>query len=373
MGARRCPHCHAPQGTQRWRIIGTSLKWVGGVTAALSLFLVANQVNNVVSSWTGRQESVTALIKASSLQAESGDYTGAWGSLDEALDLEPGSIQVQAQRVDLAMLWVQNAATVNDQTFSEIINPLLPSLYLGAVRSTPGERADALAHIGWANALRAIDGGTWLEIDGQFEAALQADPQNVFAHTWQARWLYMRPNTADYDVPRIDLARTHFDAALATGQYRSWIRSMQLFSYLGGYDPVAQAEGIKVVADIKMEGGTISTRHANYFRRSIKDLVLKNDDQADILRAYLLDTFTWPEILDLYVWVMTIQPRGSYDQPQDRYVFATLTEKSGHPDTALTLYRDLLEGASRGYTFSSELVESIARLEGEVDGRTDGD
>ena len=62
------------------------------------------------------------------------------------------------------MLWVRNISITGDQTFSEIVNPLLPSLYLGAVRSDSSERADALAHIGWSNALRTRDGVNELEI-----------------------------------------------------------------------------------------------------------------------------------------------------------------------------------------------------------------
>ena len=140
-GARRCPHCQASQYPQRWKVIGDALKWIGGVTALLSLFLVAQQVNNVVSTWTDRQEAGAALIMASDLQASAGDYAGAWGLLDQAVAIEPGSTRVQAHRVDLAMLWVRNITKTGDQTFGEIVNPLLPSLYLGAVRSGSSERA----------------------------------------------------------------------------------------------------------------------------------------------------------------------------------------------------------------------------------------
>jgi tetratricopeptide (TPR) repeat protein len=362
-GARRCPHCHAPQGAQRWQVIGDSLKWIGGVTAVLSLFLVAQQVNNVVQSWTDRQESVAALIKASGLQANAGDYAGAWGLLEEALELEPGSTRVQAQRVDLAMLWVRNVSTFNDQTFSEIINPLLPSLYLGAVRSGPGERADALAHIGWSNALRALDGARWLAIDGQFDAALETDPNNVFAHAWQARWLYMRPNTRVYEADRIDLARSHFDAALATGQQRAWIRSLQLSSYLGSHYPAARVEAIAVVASIEAEGGTLSAGQAGSFKRTIRELLIERGDQADALRELALNSFSWTEILAVYGWVGSTHPDGS-ERPLERYVLARLTELSGDPAAALAMYRSLRKEAGSGYTFSDELLEAVERLDG---------
>ena len=366
-GARRCPHCQAPQRPQRWQVIGDVLKWIGGVTALLSLFLLAQQVNNVVSTWTDRQESVAALIMASDLQASAGDYAGAWGLLDQALALEPGSTQVQAHRVDLAMLWVRKIAITGDQTFSEIINPLLPSLYLGAVRSGSSERADALAHIGWSNALRTRDGVRQLAIDEQFDAALVADPDNVFAHTWQATWLFMRANDVDYDKPKIDLARAHFDAALATGQRRQWIRSMQLLSYLDSYDTAAQIEAIAVVASLKAEGSTLAAHDATFFERELTNLVIGRGNRADILRDAALNSFTWNEILDVYIWVISMRPDTNYD-PQERYALARLTELAGEPVNALAMYRSLLAEASEGYTFSQELVDAVARLDGDVNG-----
>ena len=366
-GARRCPHCQAPQRLQRWQVIGDVLKWIGGVTALLSLFLLAQQVNNVVSTWTDRQESVAALIMASDLQASAGDYAGAWGLLDQALALEPGSTQVQAHRVDLAMLWVRKIAITGDQTFSEIINPLLPSLYLGAVRSGSSERADALAHIGWSNALRTRDGVRQLAIDEQFDAALVADPDNVFAHTWQATWLFMRANDVDYDKPKIDLARAHFDAALATGQRRQWIRSMQLLSYLDSYNTAAQIEAIAVVASLKAEGSTLAAHDATFFELELTNLVIGRGNRADILRDAALNRFTWNEILDVYTWVISMRPDTNYDH-QERYALARLTELAGEPVNALAMYRALLAEASEGYTFSQELADAVARLDGDVNG-----
>jgi hypothetical protein len=263
------------------------------------------------------------------------------------------------------MLWVRNVAKTGDQTFSEIVNPLLPSLYLGAVRSGSRERADALAHIGWSNALRARDGVRGLAIDEQFDAALVADPDNVFAHTWQATWLFMRENKVDYDKPRIDLARTHFDAALATGQRRQWIRNMQLSSYVGSYDTAAQIEAIAVVASLKAEGSSLPA-HTTTFEQELKDLVIGRGDRADVLRDAALNRFNWNEILDVYTWVLSMQPDTNNNA--QRFALARLTELTGEPANALTMYRSLLVEASEGYTFSQELADAVARLDGAVDG-----
>lgn len=364
-GARRCPHCQAAQRPQRWQLIGNALKWIGGVTALLSLFLLVLQVNNVVSTWTDRQESVTALIMASDLQANAGDHAAAWGLLDQALALEPGSTRVQAHRVDLAMLWVRNIVKSPDQTFSDILNPLLPSLYLGAVRSSASERADALAHIGWLNALKSLDRKGKFSVDEQFDAALVADPDNVFAHTWQARWSYMQTDKPDYVEFRLDRARANFDAALATGKRRQWIQQMQLETYLRRYNAAARVEGLVVAVRLKAEGSEL---HGNavYFQRDLTDLATLREDRGDTYREAMLNQFTWNEIRELYAWVSPMVP-DTINQPQVRYAFARMTELAGEPAAALTLYRSLLLVASENYTFSKELADAVSRLDGTVD------
>jgi hypothetical protein len=205
-----------------------------------------------------------------------------------------------------------------------------------------------------------------LAIDEQFGAALEADPDNVFAHTWQATWLFMRENNVDYDKPRIDLARTHFDAALATGQRRQWVRNMQLSSYFGSYDTAALVEAIAVVAGLKAEGSPL-TAHTSTFEQELTNLVIGRGNRAEVLRDAALNRFTWNEILDVYTWVLSVRPDTNKDA-QERYVLARLTELAGEPANALTMYRSLLVEASEGYSFSQELADAVARLDGTVDG-----
>ena len=46
---------------------------------------------------------------------------------------------------------------------------------------------------------------------------------------------------------------------------------------------------------------------------------------------------------------------------------ARLTELAGDPAAALAIYRSLLEEANSGYTFSGELLDAVARLDGATD------
>jgi hypothetical protein len=174
----------------------------------------------------------------------------------------------------------------------------------------------------------------------------------------------MRANDVDYDKPKIDLARAHFDAALATGQRRQWIRIMQLSSYLGSYNTAAQIEAIAVVASLKAEGSALPA-YAGTFVQDLTGLVIGRGDSADILRDAALNRFNWNEILDVYTWAISMRPDTS-KSTQERYTLARLTELVGEPANALTMYRSLLVEASEGYTFSQELADAVARLDGAV-------
>ncbi len=366
-GARRCPHCQSVQRPQRWQLIGDALKWIGGITALLSLFLLALQVNNVISTYTDRQESIEILIRASDLRASAGDYTGAWGLLDQAFALEAGSNKVQTHRVDLAMLWVRNFTEKKEQSFGDLFNPLLPSLYLGAVRSSPSERADALAHIGWLNIHRRFDEDEQFSVDEQFDTALAADPDNVFANTWRAAWLLISSNNKKYGNPSLDLARKHFDTALATGQRRQWIRKRQLYSYLG-YKNAKSIEGLAVAASMKAKGEALPDGTEDKLQSVIFNLVNQPGPEEDAWRDAVLKRFSWNEIRELYIWASLNSPDISRKYPiRERYMFARFTEWTGEPAMALTLYRSMLpEVLESGYPFKRVIANTISRLESTV-------
>lgn len=357
-GARRCPHCHAPQSPRRWQLLRDALKWIGGITAVFSLFLVAQQVTNIVGPWMDRYVTAKTLLDAATMQSDAGDYPGAWALLDEALALNPGSTLLHAERVTLAMAWVRNPTNVED------IEALLPSLYVGAVRGSPPERADALAHIARVNVLRASQGQDNLNIDRQFEDALKTDANNIFALTWLAHWRFEPANRGDYVEAAIQTARSLFERALATGDRQHWVRELQLETYLSTFDPDAKAEAIRVVLQIKSKDGVsqngITAEHARRFKRQVHDLIVNDDQHAVAFEQAALEILGWPEIREAYVWVRQQYPKTN--ATIEHFVLAKLTELAGDENSALDQYRALLDEGKTGYAFSRDLVDSVDRL-----------
>ena len=61
------------------------LKWVGGITAILSLLFGLQQTIQLVSNLRERQRHIAELYKVGKLQQSTADYKGAWASFEQAL------------------------------------------------------------------------------------------------------------------------------------------------------------------------------------------------------------------------------------------------------------------------------------------------
>jgi hypothetical protein len=147
--------------------------------------------------------------------------------------------EMREQRQDLAMEWLRNARASGDQTFTSLVNEVLPTLDRG-VAAVEGERkADLLAHIGWAYFLRSRDGSGAGDPQRAYEAALQADARNPFAHAFLGHWQVWKGGS-------LEEAQQHFSAALAAEREREFVRTMQLAAWRNR-GPSADAAYVGVV------------------------------------------------------------------------------------------------------------------------------
>src|SRR5512132_797477 len=126
--ARLCPHCGSAQAPARWTMIGASLKWVGGITAVISLVLATWQLRDLVQATREKVETVVELVRAADLQQAAGNYESALALIDDAMKLDPSSRKARALQVTIAMAKVRklHAPTV---TFSSesVLQGLEPS------------------------------------------------------------------------------------------------------------------------------------------------------------------------------------------------------------------------------------------------------
>ena len=155
-------------------------------------------------------------VRAASDVCKRGSPTAAWTQLD-ALAGTPG---VEAARGDCAMQWLRELAVGKDETFSQVVDRLLPVLTQGIAAATGPRLADLHAHIGWAEFLRERDGKPAQPLP-HYQRAIEVEAHNPFGNAMAAHF------AAWHGEPEA-LVAARFDAALASGREREYVRKMQV-------------------------------------------------------------------------------------------------------------------------------------------------
>jgi TolA-binding protein len=247
-----------------------SLKWVGGITAVLSLIFGLRQITQIVSDVRERQRQVAELSKIAKLQQGAADYESAWASFEQASKTAESGGQLakltgqlseerrelrQAQE-DLAMEWLENARPSRGQTFSDVVDKLVPVLNRGIANASGARKGDLLAHFGWANFLRSRDGRQDLNPEQQYREALEIDPMNPYAHAHWGHWNLWRSEK------KIEEARRHFSTAIASGRARGYVRKIQ-FAAWKNLRGEGDGEFLKAVNDMRKNNEKIEPQSRN--------------------------------------------------------------------------------------------------------------
>jgi hypothetical protein len=245
---------------------GTLWKWVGGVSALLSLLFALQQLMSMFSDSGERRRQVVELQKIAAQQQASADYEGAWASYEKALEIAQAGGQLakltgqlgEERRVlreaqeDLAMDWLNNVRAPAGRTFSDIIEKLVAVMHRGAVAAGGARKADLLAHLGWADFLRWRDGNRTLDPERRYREALAIDAANPYAHAYWGHWmLWRREGMAE--------AERHFSAALASGRARTLVRTLQLAA-LNNLGSEGEPAYLAAVSDMRRHNEPIDER-----------------------------------------------------------------------------------------------------------------
>jgi hypothetical protein len=275
----------SPESTGRF--VDTPLKWIGVVTALLCLLILLNQASKVFAEIRDRQRQVGELQAMADRQQRAGDFADAWASRDRAAApagrgsylarlASPPETERQAVRTaqeDLAMAWVERASAAGGTRFADTVDPLLPALTNGADAAAGRRRADLLAHVGWAQFLKSRDGGAeGVDPEPFYRRALEADPANPYAHAHWGHWLAWKRRP-------LDEATAHFDAALASGRVRPYVRSVQLAALQLARTGSSQAAYLDAVADMVRNQETVEPA----VRNSVFALYARTCDDAERL------------------------------------------------------------------------------------------
>jgi hypothetical protein len=226
-------------------------KWVGYVTALLSL---AAGIGGVVNQIFGHRENsrrLNSLLAAEKLQAQSNDYASAWQSLDQAAKLDPDSADVRDAQEKLAMQWLENIRVPEGGKFSDVTDKLDPVLTKGISASkSPQHQADLEAHLGWSYFLRSRESGFSPDPAATYADAVKKDSDNPYAQSMWGHWILWNHSS-------IDEANTHFSAAVASNRDRAFVRRLQLSAFLNNHEDAAQEEIVRIANAIRKEQGTI--------------------------------------------------------------------------------------------------------------------
>lgn len=228
---------------------------VGGLTAILTLGFALQQMFGAVGKWRQEKQRTAELIAVAQEQRASGHYAEAWASLQEAADVDDDHAEVAAAREDLAMAWLRDARVrVGEQTFSDLVKPLLPVLQSGALKAQGARKADLLAHAGWADFLRWRDGTRGFQPDTQYKRAVEIDARNPYAHAMWGHWLLF--TGGDFAA-----AQEHFKTAIGANRERAYVRSMQVAGILNRSGEDSDEVMLALANDMRQQGDAMDEGH----------------------------------------------------------------------------------------------------------------
>lgn len=343
-----------------WRRMLKPRRLVPVIAAALILALATSWL---AQHFTRRElERKTAeLVKQSLVLADSGNVKEAWKLLDQAKSIAPQSASVAETEERLVMKPLRGIglsyASFDRSFFDDLTNRVTPVLTRGAA-SAQGERlANLLAHLGWADYLRQLGGISTDNPATQYRRAVEADPNNLYAH---AMWGFELLRTRRSPTQLVE-AKRHFTVALGSRRERDYLRRVQIAGFMQSYsnvwidDPERQVETLKVVNEMRLNGenfpkgwgpGTLGGK-----LWSIYDYTVIGDNNL----AALLTGLPAKEQLALFHWLFPENepsPAGGGAPPLFNYLYvrAQLQEHSGAGTEALDSYRRLLrEFSAKGY------------------------
>jgi hypothetical protein len=327
------------------------MKWIGAITAVLSLVFAVQQAIQLVSDTRERQRQITELKTVARQQQEAGDYPAAWASFERAIETaEPsgqlakltGQLSDQRRQLreaqeDLAMVWLENIQVKSSEgeTFSQVVSPIDQALNRGIANGNGARKADLLAHSGWANFLKWRD-GRQLDPDNQYKEALAVDSGNPYANAYRAHWLLWTRRGA-----ALSEARILFETALSSGRVKDHVRRIQLAA-LRNLSSDGEGEYIAAINEMRTKGEAI-TPQARRDLWSIYSFACGLSDDNARLAAWS-KLVPAPQQLATFEALFFGADKLAPDEnprPGADACLAVLSEAAGQPDKAIPVWKEL--------------------------------
>jgi len=319
---------------------GVIMAWIAGITALIGFIgTIGGGVAWFRNHHREDSEYKTKMALAQTQTSEK-QYQAALKTYQEILKEDPLDRVALDAQLDSAMLWVENFSIYVRQGKDEgdisapALDDIFPVLTSGLARAKGTRAADVQAHLGWAHFLNEKIASR--EDDSvavnDWHAALSADANNVYANAMLGNWMLQTNNG--------DLAESvqHFHTAVAQGQARAFVRSLQIGGLLYLERPGARAEMMKVANEMRdlnepLDGGYRHRISSWLFGPSVTNL----QELREALAAVSSDD-AWKT----YVWLSNKTVDNSGMQDLNRaFIHANLLELSGNQAGALSEYREI--------------------------------
>lgn len=345
------------------------VKWGLGGVVFLSLAILLVQLSGFERH---AQNATKLLLAARSFQAAE-DYPAAWTQIQEARAQVANSPfssvlqrslihKVASEQIEIAVGLLDNLDKIyfpegQSIPISDVVKPLLPVLDEAILGAKGQRKADLLAHRGW--------GEFWahpyhdprnqqFSPEPFYRRALQVDPTNVYAHTMWGYWL-MTPSQEG----TLANTREHFNAALASGRLRPYVRGMQLAAMSKShYNDEISAETLHIAHDMILHNEPLPVDAVSYIWSIYHFACGVNSTN---FMEELLTEFPATDLLKLLRELYKSRESSS-KQYTYQLCLARLYEKAGMTVDALKTYQTLLASLTPSHGIKPIIESTIARL-----------
>ena len=361
-----CHYCRSPQYRSKKQLAIAWLKWVGGITAIISLVISSVNLNDIVISAKRRSAAVEELVAGAVKMRKLENMDSAFRLLSQALEIDPISKTAVALQVEIAMKKVRDMNRYADKEDIANIEPLIPIIERGIGVSDKRKAADALAHLGWIHFLRSDAYKKKYKADMYFQEALKLDADNCYAHVLRANW-YLTGQRYKKITNPVEKAMHHYRQAEKSSRKMNDLEKIIWRSLAGTRFDGADIIVLNRANDYRMKGKKIDQET----REVIMALCCKT-----LMNEKKIKTITHeipPRTLKkIFTWIQTGNA-GATDEKlkckntfEGRYLSIMLDDISGDTLSTMARYRALLgdirreEGkSSKHYTVKRNIVQKI--------------
>jgi len=262
---------------------------------------------------------------------------------------------LRTAREDCAMRWLREIRVrrEDNETFTQVVERVLPTLAEALTPASGQRAADLRAHLGWADFLRTREGASGLDPAAHYRQALADEPANVYAHAMWGHYLMVQRRP-------IAEARQHFEAAIASGREREYVRGLQFAAMFYFNQTEAAQEELRIASDMRMRGETVEAGVRDRLWSSFYSRLLRKASRAEFLAG-----LPGKDLLETFLWLYPENEVRSDRRTLWRFYAGVLEEAAGEKAAARSRFERLqadLEREGVSGPLRDEVVEAMQRL-----------